>query len=281
MKKILRNRAVLGIACIVLSLIICFGLTPLFNRIVSEKVSVMQVTGDIQRGELITSNKVKRVEVGGYNLPSSVIKNESNIIGKYARADLHAGDYILSTKVSESPLVHYEYLTGFNGAQRAISVSVKSLAAGLSGKLESGDIVSVLATDFGDLRETITPEELKYVEVLAVTASNGLDTNEYEKDAKRIESDKELPATITLKVSDAQAKRLAEMEAKGKIHMVFVFRGDRENTLMFLDEQNRILHGNDSNQLEDAELHEVIEDLNQVIEVENANEMEEVLDDTE
>lgn len=281
MKKIFRNRTVLGIACIVLSLIICFGLTPLFSRIVSEKVYVNQVTGDIQRGELITSNKVKRVEVGGYNLPASVIKNESNIIGKYARADLHAGDYILSTKVSESPLVHYEYLTGFDGAQRAISVSVKSLAAGLSGKLEAGDIVSVLATDFGDLRETITPEELKYVEVLAVTASNGLDTNEYEKDAKRIESDKELPATITLKVSDAQAKRLVEMEAKGKIHMVFVFRGDRENSLKFLDEQNRILDEDDSYEMEDAELPEVTEDLNQVIEVENANEMEEVLDDTE
>ena len=281
MKKILRNRTVLGIACIVLPLIICFGLTPLFSRMVSEKVSVMQVTGDIKRGEQITSNKVKKVEVGGYNLPASVIKNEANIIGKYAKADLHVGDYILSTKISESPLVHYEYLTGFDGGQRAISVSVKSLAAGLSGKLEAGDIVSVLATDFGDLRETITPEELKYVEVLAVTASNGLDTNEYEKDANRIESEKELPATITLKVSDTQAKRLAEMEAKGKIHMVFVFRGHRENTLMFLDEQNRILHGNDSNQLEDVELHEVIEDLNQVIDVENANEMEEVLDDTE
>ena len=275
MKKILRNRAVLGIACIVLSLIICFGLTPLFNRIVSEKVSVMQVTGDIQRGELITSNKVKRVEVGGYNLPSSVIKNESNIIGKYAKADLHVGDYILNTKISVSPLVNYEYLTGFDGTQRAISVSVKSLAAGLSGKLEAGDIVSVLATDFGDLRETISPEELKYVEVLAVTASNGLDTNEYKKDPKRIESDKELPATITLKVSDAQANRLAEMEEKGKIHMVFVFRGERENAVKFLEEQKRILHRNDPYELENAELPEVTEDLNHVIEVESANELEE------
>lgn len=275
MKKILRNRTVLGIACIVLSLIICFGLTPLFSRIVSEKVSVMQVTGDIQRGELITSNKVKRVEVGGYNLPASVIKSETNIIGKYAKADLHVGDYILNTKISESPLVNYEYLTGFDGTQRAISVSVKSLAAGLSGKLKAGDIVSVLATDFGDLRETISPEELKYVEVLAVTASNGLDTNEYKKDPKRIESDKELPATITLKVSDAQANRLAEMEAKGKIHMVFVFRGERENAVKFLEEQERILHGNDPYELEDAELPEVTEDLNHVIEVESANELEE------
>lgn len=281
MKKILRNRTVLGIACIVLSLIICFGLTPLFNRVVSEKVSVIQVTGDIQRGELIPSNKVKKVEVGGYNLPPSIIKNEANIVGKYAKADLHVGDYILSTKISESPLVNYEYLTGFDGAQRAISVSVKSLAAGLSGKLEAGDIVSVLATDFGDLRETITPEELKYVEVLAVTVSNGLDTNEYEKDPKRIESEKELPATITLKVTDAQAKRLAEMEAKGKIHMVFVFRGERENADKFLEEQERILTQNNPYELENSELPQNAESTVETREVETTNEMEEAVYDNE
>ena len=281
MKKILRNRTVLGIACIVLSLIICFGLTPLFNRVVSEKVSVIQVTGDIQRGEFIASNKVKKVEVGGYNLPSSIIKNEANIVGKYAMADLHVGDYILSAKISESPLVNYEYLTGFDGAKRAISVSVKSLAAGLSGKLEAGDIVSVLATDFGDLRETITPEELKYVEVLAVTVSNGLDTNEYEKDPKRIESEKELPATITLKVTDAQAKRLAEMEAKGKIHMVFVFRGERENAVKFLEEQERTLTQNNPYELENSELPQNTESTVDAREVETTNEMEEAVYDNE
>jgi pilus assembly protein CpaB len=225
----------------VLSLIICFGLTPLFNQAISEKVSVARITENIQKGELITSKMIETVEIGGYNLPDTVLRQEENIVGNYTLTELHAGDYILNSKISSNPLVNYEYLTDFDGSERAISVSIKSFAAGLSGKLEPGDIVKVMASDFGDMRETVSPSELQYVEVLAVTAGTGLDTDENKIDQEAIEKDKELPATVTLKVSDKQAKLLAEMEAKGKIHIVFVYRGKKENADKFLDEQMLIL----------------------------------------
>ncbi|WP_430885122.1 Flp pilus assembly protein CpaB [Fusibacter sp. JL216-2] len=241
MKKIIRNRTVLGIASIVLSLIICFGLTPLFNQAISEKVSVARVTENIQKGERITSKMIETVEIGGYNLPHTVLRQEENIIGNYALTELHTGDYVLNSKISSKPLVNYEYLTDFDGSERAISVSIKSFAAGLSGKLEPGDIVTVMASDFGDMRETVSPAELQYVEVLAVTAGTGLDTDEYEIDREAIEKDKELPATVTLKATYEQAKLLAEMEAKGKIHVVFVYRGTKENVDKFLDKQKLIL----------------------------------------
>ena len=35
--KIFRNRTVIGVLCILLALIICFGVTPLFSRSASEK----------------------------------------------------------------------------------------------------------------------------------------------------------------------------------------------------------------------------------------------------
>ncbi|MBF4692285.1 Flp pilus assembly protein CpaB [Fusibacter ferrireducens] len=250
MKKILRNRTVLGIASIVLSLIICFGLTPLFNRAISEKVSVVRVTENIQKGELITKKVVETVEIGGYNLPDSVLRQDENIIGKYALTELHAGDYILNSKISNKPLENYEYLSEFDGSERAISVSIKSFAAGLSGKLEQGDIVTLMASDFGDMRETVSPVDLQYVEVLAVTAGTGLDTDEYEIDQEAIEKDKELPSTITLKVTNEQAMRLAEMEAKGKIHVIFVYRGTKENADKFLDEQRLILSESEEAQTE-------------------------------
>lgn len=40
----LRNRTVIGVFCILLSVLICFGLTPLFNRAVSQKVEIVRVT---------------------------------------------------------------------------------------------------------------------------------------------------------------------------------------------------------------------------------------------
>lgn len=246
MKNILRNRTILGGACIVLSLIICFGLTPLFNDTIAAKINVVRVSEDIAKGELITSKKVQIVEIGGYNLLDSVLKNSENIIGKYAKADLYKGDYILNTKISDSPLANYEYLYDFNGSERAISVSIKSFAAGLSGKLEPGDIVSIMVSEYGELKETINPEQLQYVQVLAVTSGTGMDTDEYaNKEDESIEKDKELPSTITLRVSPEQAKLLAELEVKGKIHVVFVYRGSEDNSEKFLKEQAKILSGNE------------------------------------
>lgn len=242
MKNLFRNRTILGIACIVLSLIICFGLTPMYNGALTAKTDVVRVTKDITKGEMITKDMLQDIEVGEYNLPESVLRDQDNIIGQYATTDLHKGDYVLNTKISKNPLVNYAYLYDFNGENRAISVSIKSFASGLSGKLEPGDIVSILVSDYGESKETIDPIQLQYVEVIAVTASTGLDTEEYQAPSDKTEEDnKELPSTVTLMVTPEQAKLLAELEVKGKIHIVFVYRGSKENANKFLEEQKVVL----------------------------------------
>ena len=184
MKNLLRNRTIIGVACIVLSLIICFGLTPLYNDALNAKTEIIRVSKDIAKGELITSTMIRKVEVGKFNLPASVVSEETSVVGKYAKSDLSKDDYILSSKLSDLPLTTYQYLNDFDGKERAISVSIKSFAAGLSGKLEQGDIVSLYVSDYGESKETITPPELQYVQVLAVTAPTGIDTNEYEDNQK-------------------------------------------------------------------------------------------------
>ncbi len=80
--KLLKNGTTLGIACIVLSLFICFGLTPMFNEAVASKVNIVRLTKDVVIGDEIKSNMLQIVEVGGYNLPNEVIKSKENIIGK-------------------------------------------------------------------------------------------------------------------------------------------------------------------------------------------------------
>jgi SAF domain. len=175
MKKIIKNRTVLGLTAIVLSIIICFGVTPLFNKALQSKISVVRIIKDVKVGEEITADKIQVVEIGGYNLPNTVLKNKENVVGKYATVALLKDDYVLNTKVSENPLADNMYLQRLNGNKQAISISIKSFAAGLSGKLETGDIISIIASDFGELRETIIPKELQYVKVLAVTTDKGSD----------------------------------------------------------------------------------------------------------
>lgn len=238
MKKLLKNRIVLGLICIVVSLLICFGITPMFNDALKSKVTLVRVTKEIRTGEQITDKMVTSVEAGGYNLPSNVIYKIEDVVGKYANADLYKGDYILKSKLSDTPKLRNAYLNKLNGENRAISVSIKSFASGLSGKLEAGDIVSLIAADVGSQRETLVYPELQYVEIIATTGSSGSDQNVQERGNGEEE---ELASTITVLASPEQSRLLAELEQTGKLHAALVFRGESTQAQKFLDEQASVL----------------------------------------
>ena len=237
--NILKNRTALGLICIVLSLIICFGLTPLFNSAVQSQTEIVRMVKDVRQGEMITPDMVTTIKVGGYNLPENVLRQSENVVGRYARYDMRIGDYILSGKVSETPLTEFAYLSELDGSREAISITIKSFAAGLSGKLEAGDIVSIIASDVGDFRATLAPPELRYVKVLAVTDGKG---NDKEFSDNRNDDDRELPSTITLLVIPSQAVILAELEATGRIHCTLVYRGTASNSAKFLKIQDDFIN---------------------------------------
>ena len=239
MKKILQNRTVVGLICIVVALVICFGLTPMFNDALKSKVEIVRVSTEIKKGDEITPKMITTVEVGGYNLPSNVIYDAEDVVGKYANTDLYQGDYVLASKLSDTPQLKNEYLNKLDGTNRAISVTIKSFAAGLSGKLERGDIVSLIASDVGEARQTLIPPELQYVEIIATTASTGTDNNVQEEPVDG--EDTELASTITVLATPEQARLLAELEQTGKLHVALVYRGGSENAQGFLDEQMGVL----------------------------------------
>lgn len=234
--KIFRNRTVIGVLCILLALIICFGVTPLFSRSASEKTEIVRVTKDIKEGDEITAEMVQTVKVGAYNLPQNLMTDKKEVVGKYATADLAAGDYILSSKLSAVPAAENAYLYNLDGKKQAISVTIKSFATGLSGKLESGDIVTVIVADYQGKGETAIPPELQYVEVISVTASSGYDANTGE-----VVDEKELPSTVTLLVTTEQAKVLAELEQDSELHLALVYRGTPENAAKFIAAQDALI----------------------------------------
>lgn len=240
----MKNRTIIGISCIVLSLVVCFCITPLFNKSISQKTEIVRVTKEIKAGDEITKDMVQTLEVGGYNLPENIIKVKDAVIGTYAVADLSVGDYILNTKISEIPVYENTYLYNLDGTKQAISLTLKTFASGLSGKLQSGDIVSVIAPDYKERGMTVIPAELNYVEVISVTAPSGYDANT----GKQIENgdERELPSTVTLLATPEQGSILAELEAEGKSHLSLVFRGDGEKAKEFISVQedviNRLYH---------------------------------------
>lgn len=238
MKRFFKNRIVLGLICVFMSLLICFGLTPMFNDALKSKVTLVRVNTEIKKGDQITDKMISRIEVGGYNLPSNVVYEANDVVGKYANADLYKGDYILKSKLSDTPMLRNAYLNKLNGENRAISVSIKTFAAGLSGKLEAGDIVSLIAADVGTQRETFVYPELQYVEIIATTGSSGADQNAQETENREEE---ELASTITVLATPEQARLLAELEQIGKLHAALVYRGDSTEAQKFLEEQASVL----------------------------------------
>lgn len=237
--KLFKNRTVLGIFCIAVSLLICFAITPLVNAGLSKKVAIVRFNQMVQEGEQITKNMVDVVEVGNHNLPENVVRNLADVEGKYLTATVYAGDYILTDKISEEPSAENKYLYNLNGEKQAMSITINTFSEGLSGKLKSGDIVSVIAPDYLGSGETVIPAELKYVEVIAVTAKSGYDANTEEQRTE--EEEKELPSTVTILVRPEQSRLLARLEAEGEIHLSLVFRGEAEKASEFIEAQDQVL----------------------------------------
>ena len=167
------------------------------------------------------------MEVGAYNLPADVLKKSEDVVGKYVSSELLAGEYVLPGKISNTPASENAYLYNLTGEKRAISVTIPSFAGGLSGKIISGDIVSVIAVDYRESGETVVPDELQYVEVVVTTDG---------------EEEPDLPETVTLLVTPAQANILAELEADGEIHLSLVYRGTSENAQKFIAAQEKLLN---------------------------------------
>ena len=239
--KFLRNRTVLGILCIVIALLICFVITPMMNRGLSAKTTIVRMKSNVKAGTRVTGKMVETVEVGGYNLPESVVEDTKDVVGKYLVADLYEGDYVLSEKLSDTPAKENEYLYTLDGKKQAMSVTLNTFAEGVSGKLMSGDIISVIVPDYLGTGETIIPSELKYVEVIAVTAKSGNDANTDTKARDSDEEEKELPSTVTVLVTPEQSKILAMIEADSEMHLSLVYRGDQESAKKFIEAQDAVL----------------------------------------
>lgn len=124
--SLFKNRTVVGVSCILFSLLVCFGITPMFNRQITQKTEIVRVAKDIKAGDKITKDMIQSVEVGSYHLPETVIKSTETVVGCYALADLSMGDYIINSKVSKTPSEENAYLyhldVHFESPEHAINV---------------------------------------------------------------------------------------------------------------------------------------------------------------
>jgi len=216
----LNNRFLLGILSLILAAVIAFIALPTIARQTNGKTEIARVKTQIVKGSVITEKELEQIEVGSYNLPPNIAYSINDVAGRYAAADLEAGDYILFSKVSDTPLSSDIALNDIPPGKVAISLTVKTLASGLSDKLQPDDIIRIY--HFLDTASEIP--ELRFVKVLSVTDSKGVNIDNAKELAK--DEEKKQTATITVLASPEQAKKITELENDGIAHVALISRNN-------------------------------------------------------
>lgn len=228
------NRTLIGIICIVAAFAVCFGVAPIVNRSTSEQVDVVRLRQTVTKGNCITEDDVEVVSVGAYNLHKDVIKEKSDVVGKYATGDMYEGEYVLPANITSDVNTASDLLGSLKTEQKAISVSIGSFALGMSGKLETGDIISIIVYSSKD-ESVETPPELRYLRVITSTTSKGIDKSDV--------TDSTQPVTVTLLVNQTQAELLAKYEKTASMHFALEYRGDIATAQKYLDIQDQYFTG--------------------------------------
>lgn len=230
----MKNRTILGIVCVILAAAVMFGVSPLINRMAAGKITVCQVSKVIEQGQVITAEDVVKVEIGSYGIKAGVIKDEKQLIGKYAKSDIYPNINLYPEMLSDKADSAEDVFLSLDGTRLAVSVTIPSLANGLSGKLQNGDIISVITVQDGN---STIPPQLTYVKVITTTTAKGTDSDSL---TPKDDGTTDLPATVTLLANPEQAKLLAGYEQNAKIHLALVYRGNAENAEKFLAVQDKI-----------------------------------------
>ena len=231
----LNNRFIFGILSLVLAAVIAFVALTTIARQNNGKTEIVRITQPVLKGEKITSDNAEVVEVGGYNLPSNVAHSMEDVEGLYVTADLAAGDYILTSKVSTVPVSSDVALNDIPSGKVAISLTVKTLASGLSDKLQPGDIIRIY--HFLETAEEVP--ELRFVKVLSVTDSDGINVDNTKEPTE--DEEPQQSATITVLASPEQARIITEMENDGGAHVALISRNNDQLAEELLAEQDKTL----------------------------------------
>ena len=208
---------------------------PTIARQTNGKEEIVRITQPVLKGEQISSENAEVVEVGGYNLPSNIAHQLSDVNGLYATADLAVGDYILTSKISSVPVSSDVALNSIPSGKVAISLTVKTLASGLSDKLQPGDIIRI----YHFLDTAAEVPELRFVKVLSVTDSDGINVDNAKEPTE--DEEKQQSATITVLASPEQAKIITGLENDGVAHVALISRNNDKLADELLAEQDKTL----------------------------------------
>jgi len=204
--KILKNKYVIFAICLILSGIIAFVIVPTSNESLSGAVEIVRVSKQIEKNTIISDDMLEYATVIPMGLPDDIIKEKQAIIGKVAAVTLLPQDNLVPQKFTDTySITNKELYNMDNPNNLAVSISVKTLAASMSGKLLPGDVVSLYGFSLEN-KSLVLYDDLIYVEVLAITNSKAEDLDKRTANSESDTSDVVIPSTITVSKQDSSKR---------------------------------------------------------------------------
>lgn len=228
----MKKKQWIGVAFLVIACVLAFALNALMAR-PANKVPAIRLTKDVEVGTYITNDMISKIEISADAITVDTVTQESDIVGKYAKNNLYKDDMVNKKSLTNDEYNHETLFYGLEKGKQYVTVTLKSLASSVAGRIKPNDIVSIYTLD--EEEEPILYDELLYVKVVSLTNELGNEvSNEGTVDLKE-----NLPTTITLEVNQQQAEKLILLENNEVMHFSFIFRGNTEQVNEYLQIQDR------------------------------------------
>lgn len=181
---------------------------------------VVRFKENIGKNQRVKEEHLDVIEIGSYNLPEYIIKNPSEIVGKYATVPMHKGEFAIEKYFQDEKVPDDAFL------YEDISVDGISFETDLSkcvgGIPQKGDKVRVIiykqAKDRENESEVLIYDELSNMEVIKVANKNGISTEEAKNSNESINNSL-VPGVVTVKANINQQRLLVKGIYDGTIHL--------------------------------------------------------------
>lgn len=187
----------------------------------NQKMPVVVAKSTIQAGQTITNNDIELGSRTKSDLQTGAESRLSYVVGQKAVGTIYTGDTITDQKIAKSE-------DAVPDGKMEMSVPVKNFAAGLSGGLQAGDIISISAVPAAVAGSAPVLSNLQYVKVLSVYPAQGA--------SKTSSSANSSDRTVTLLVTAQQFATLTSYDG-GTLHFALVSRGSAKKAADLLAAQ--------------------------------------------
>lgn len=175
-------------------------------------------------GQLITTDDLKEIEVGIFNISDKILRKETAVVGKFAATNLLPDRYLY-----QEDLLTVKPATTIKEVIKSGAVAVETdLIKCVGGLPEAGDYVKVDIIYKGTDGSTVwveSPEELKKVKILAIKNPSGeyVENAQSKKDDSAFSGSKDLkPGLILFDVTPAQEIKLLSGAYSGVLHLILL-----------------------------------------------------------